>query len=91
MEKASFAQFDKFFEINVAKRAHSVLLSDKNLLAPIENPKSFIIPVFPRLAPLSLVPSEHFMLKDLPFYEVACLADFEARQARLEEQEKKRQ
>ena len=35
--------------------------------------------------------AEHFVLKDLPFYEVARLADFEARQARLEERERKHQ
>ena len=47
--------------------------------------------MFPRLAHSSLEPDEHFVLKDLLFYEFACLADSEARQARLEEQEKKRQ
>ena len=85
MEKASFARLNKLFEIDAVEWAHNVLLSGKNLLALIENPKSFIIPVFPRLALPSLVPSEHFMLKDLPFYEVSCLVDFESCQARLEE------
>lgn len=46
--------------------------------------------MFPRLAPPSLVPDKHFVLKDLPFYEVVHLADSEARKARLEECEKKR-
>ena len=64
--------------------------SDKNLLALIDNPKPFIMLVFPRLAPLSLVFGEHFVLKDLPFYEVARLVDSEARQAHLEEREIKR-
>ena len=45
--------------------------------------------MLPHMAPLSLVPGEHFVLKDLPFYEVAHLADLEARQAHLEEREKK--
>ena len=35
--------------------------------------------------------AEHFVLKDLPFYEVARLAYFEARQAHLEERERKHQ
>ena len=61
------------------------------MLALINNPKPFIILIFPRLAPPSLVLSEHFVLKDLLFYEIACLANFEARQARLEERERKRQ
>lgn len=50
-----------------------------------------MILVFPRLAPSTLIPSEHFVLKDLPFYEVAWLANAEARQARLEAREKKHQ
>lgn len=34
---------------------------------------------------------EHFVLKDLPFYEVTRLADVEARQSHLDAREKKRQ
>ncbi|KAL6350513.1 hypothetical protein AAG906_019160 [Vitis piasezkii] len=74
-----------------AKQAHSIVLLDKNMQALIENPKPFIIPVFPQLASLSLVFDEHFMLKVLPFYEVARLMDSETCQARLEEWEKKHQ
>ena len=85
MEKASFTHLNKLFEIDVSERAHNVLLSNKNLQVLIENPKLFIIPVFPRLAPSSLEPGELFILKDLLFYEVACLADSEARQTRLKE------
>ena len=66
-------------------------MSDKNLLALIDNPKPFIIPVFPCLASSSLVPSEHFVQKDFPFYKVAPLTYFEVRQVRLEEWERKRQ
>ncbi|KAL6319629.1 hypothetical protein AAG906_020706 [Vitis piasezkii] len=43
VEKASFTLLNKLFEI------------DTNLLALIDNPKSFIIPAFSRLAPSSLV------------------------------------
>ena len=89
MEKTSFACLNKLFEIDTAERAYNVLLSDKNLQALIENPKSFIILVFSRLASLSLILDEHFVLKDLPFYEIARLADSEAHQAHLEEREKK--
>ena len=78
MEKASFTRLNKLFEIDTSKRAYKVFLSDKNLLALIDNPKPFIIPVFPRLALPSLVPGEHFVLKDFPFYEVAHLAYSEA-------------
>ena len=89
MEKAPFTLLNKLFEIDAVEQAYKVLLSDKNLLALIDNPNSFIIPVFSRLAPSSLVPGEHFMLKDFPFYEVARLAYSKTRQARLEERERK--
>ena len=89
VEKASFARLNKLFKINVIEQAYNVLLSDKNMQALIENPKAFIILVFPRLVPPSLVPDEYFMLKDFHFYKVACLADSEAHQAYLEKREKK--
>lgn len=78
MEKASFVWLNKLFELDAVERAHNVLLSDNNLLALIKNPKPFI-PMFPRLAHSTLVLNEHFVLKDLVFYEVACLADSKAR------------
>ena len=43
-----------------------------------------MILVFPQLAPLILVLSEYFVLKDLTFYEVVCFTDTEARKARLD-------
>ncbi|KAL6334873.1 hypothetical protein AAG906_023678 [Vitis piasezkii] len=46
MEKASFTWLNKLFEIDTSKRAYKVFLSDKNLLALIDNPKPFIIPYF---------------------------------------------
>ena len=67
VEKASFARLNKLFKINDVEQAHNVLLSDKNMQALIENPKAFIILVFPRLAPPSLVPNKYFMLKDFHF------------------------
>ena len=79
MEKASFARLNKLFEIDTVEWAYKVLFLDKNLLALIGSPKSFIILMFPWLTPSSLVLGEHFVLKDLPFYEVARLEDSEAR------------
>ncbi|KAL6319810.1 hypothetical protein AAG906_036872 [Vitis piasezkii] len=76
VEKALFTRLNKLFEINTVERAHNVFLLDKNLQALIENPKPFIISVFPRLALLSLELDEHFVLKDFPFYE-ACLEEWE--------------
>lgn len=37
------------------------------------------------------MPDEHFVLRDLPFYEEAHKADAKARQERLEQRENKRQ
>nr|CAN83379.1 hypothetical protein VITISV_040726 [Vitis vinifera] len=79
VEKALFARLNKLFEIDAIEWAYKVLFLDKNMLALIGSPKSFIILVFPWLTPSSLVLGKHFMLKDLPFYEVARLADSEAR------------
>lgn len=89
VENASFARINKLFEINAAERAHNVLLLDKNLQVLIKNPNLFIILVFLRLAPPSLKSDEHFMPKDLYFYKIARLADFEGCQDCLEEREKK--
>ena len=88
MEKAFFALLNKLFEIEVSKRNHKVFLLDSNLLALINEPKSFIMPVFPRVASSFLVPGKHFVLKNLSFYTVAHLADSEARQADVEKREK---
>ena len=78
VEKASFTRLNKLFEVDAVEWAHNFFLLNKNLQVLIENPKPFIILMFSRLTPPSLVPREHFMLKDLPFYEVARLADSEA-------------
>lgn len=91
VEKTSFTQLNKLFKIDMSEWNHKVMLSNKNLMALINETKFFIIPILPHVASLSLVPNKHFMLKYLPFYEVTHLADSEARQARLKEREKKSQ
>lgn len=91
VEKAFFALLNKLFEIEVFERNHKVLLSDKNLLALINEPKLFVIPVFPCMAPSFLVLGKHFVLKNLSFYVISRLADSKARQAHLEKREKKHQ
>lgn len=79
VEKLSFACHKKLFEIDQTKQNHSVLLTKKNLRVILAQAKPFVIPLLPCLAPLTLVSDEHFMLKDLPFYEVARLVDVNAR------------
>ncbi|KAL6320725.1 hypothetical protein AAG906_008725 [Vitis piasezkii] len=60
VEKAFFALLNKLFEIEVFERNHKVFLLYKNLLAFINEPKSFIMPVFPHVAPSFLVPVSSF-------------------------------
>ena len=79
VEKASFDRLNKLFEITVAKRHHQTLLTARNLLAIVRE----------RL-PKQVVLGEHFVLKDLPFYERADKADAKARQERLDQREEKR-
>ena len=54
-----------------------MLLIEKNVRVIFAQDKSFMILLFVRLAPLTLVSDEHFVLKDLSFYEVAHLTDVE--------------
>ncbi|KAL6327141.1 hypothetical protein AAG906_014959 [Vitis piasezkii] len=53
VEKTSFTRLNKLFKIDTSERNHKVLLSNKNLLALINEPKSFVIPVFSRVVPLT--------------------------------------
>lgn len=89
VEKSSFARLNKLFAIEQSEQNHSVLLTEKNLRVVLAQAKSFVILLLPRLAPLILVLGWHFVLKDLPFYEVARLADAKARQSHLNAREKK--
>ncbi|RVX16278.1 hypothetical protein CK203_014355 [Vitis vinifera] len=89
VKKSSFAHFNNFFEIDKSERSHIVLHTEKNLRVVISQAKQFVILLLPRLAPPSLVSCEHFVLKNLPFYKVARLADAKARQTRLDAREKK--
>lgn len=88
MEKAFCALLNKLFEIEVFERNHKALLSNKNLLALINEPKLFVIPVFPRMAPPFLVLGKHFVLKNLSFYAISHLVNSKAR---LEKRKKKHQ
>lgn len=52
-------------------RKFSILLIEKNLDSLLEHLYLFVILVFLRLVLLILIPGEHFVLKDLSFYDVA--------------------
>ena len=68
-----------------------MLLIEKNMRIILTQAKSFVSPLLSQLAPSTLLLSEHFVLKDLPFYEVTHFADVEVRQACLDAGEKKHQ
>ena len=54
------------------------VVEGENLKCVLEYPWSFVILVFSWLAHSILVLGEHFVLKDLPFYKVAWLANTKA-------------
>lgn len=89
VEKAFFARLSKLFEISASEWNHQVLLTNKNLQALVKEVKLYILPILPYLAPQTLVPDDHHVLNDLPFYEVARMTDLKARQEWLEQREKK--
>lgn len=82
---------NKLFMISANERNYQTLLTDRNLLAVVRERQSYVFSILPRSLPKVLVPSEHHMMKDLPFYEVACVTDAKACQDRLDQIEKKRQ
>ncbi|KAL6335871.1 hypothetical protein AAG906_003496 [Vitis piasezkii] len=55
------------------------------------NPQPYVLPIIPRRLPMVVVPGEHFILKNLPFYEEECEANAKARQEHLDQREEKRQ
>ena len=80
VEKASFDCLNKLFEIIAIERHHQTLLSARNLLVVVPEPQPYVLNILPRWLPKVVVPGEHFVLKDLPFYEKAHEADVKARQ-----------
>ena len=84
VEKASFDRLNKLFEITTVERHHQTLLTARNLLAVIQEPHPYITNILPRKLPKQVVPREHFILKDLSFYERARKADAKARQKHLD-------
>lgn len=69
VEKASFDRLNKLFVISVGERNHETLLADQNLQTLVKDSHLYIVPTLPHFAPRVLVPDEHHVLKNLPFYE----------------------
>lgn len=89
MNKSSWTRLNKLFKIDQVEWKFSTLLIEKNLKSLLEHLRPFFILVFPRLAPPILIPSKHFVLKDLSFYKVVWFTNIEAGQTRLDKCEKK--
>lgn len=79
VEKASFDRLNQLFEIYSTEWNYQVLLINKNLQAVVKESQLFILHILPHLAHRTLVSDKHYVLKDLPFYEVAHAVDFKAR------------
>ena len=90
VEKTLFIRLNKLFEISAAERHHETLLTARNLLAVVREPQAYIINILPRKLPKKVVPREHYILKDLPFYKEVQKADAQKRRALLDDREGRR-
>ena len=71
VDKISFDPLNKLFVISAGERNHETLLTNQNLLALVRDSESYIVLTLPRFTLRVLVPDEHFVLNDLPFYAEA--------------------
>lgn len=78
VEKASFVRLNKLFEITSSEKNYQTLLYSQNLFAIIREPQSYVLPIIPRRLLKVVVSGEHYILKNLPFYEEAREADAKA-------------
>ena len=90
VEKASFICLNKLFEITTNEMNHQTFLIARNLLAVIRERQPYFLPIILRRLPMVIVPGEHFVLKDLPFYEEAYETNAKAHQEHLDQREEKR-
>ena len=90
VEKTSFVRLNNLFEITTAERHHETLLTTRNLLAVVREPQAYVINILPKKLPKKVVLGEHYVLKDLPFYNEVRKADAQARRARLNNQDGRR-
>lgn len=90
VDKTSFDRLNKLFVISARERNHETLLIEENLLKLVWDPKLYSAPSsFPHSVPRVLVPDEHYVVKDLPFYVEAQAVDAKKREDRLVQREKK--
>lgn len=79
VDKTSFDPLNKPFVIFVGEQDHETLLTNQNLIVLVREMESYVVPTLPCFAPIVLVPKEHFVLKDFPFYEEAWAVDTKTR------------
>lgn len=79
VEKTSFVHLNKLFKITSNERNHQMFLPAQNLLAVIREPQPYVLHIILRRLPKVVVPEEHYVLNDLPFYEEACETNAKAR------------
>ena len=89
VDKASFDRLNKLYVIFANERNHETLLTKQNLLKLVQDFESYTVPSLPRFAAKVLVPSEHYVVKDLPFYEKARAEDSKTKDDQLAQREKK--
>ena len=90
MDKTSFARLNKLFMISAGERDHETLPIEQNLLSLVWDPESYVVFSISCFVAKVLVLDEHYVVKDLPFYEEAQTTNVKARQDRLTTREKKR-
>ncbi|RVX10628.1 hypothetical protein CK203_016862 [Vitis vinifera] len=90
VEKTSFARLNKLFEIVATERHYETLLTARNLLAVVRESQAYVINILPRKLPKKVVPEDHYVIKDLPFYKEVRKADAEKHQALLDDLEGRR-
>ena len=66
------------------------LLTTRNLMAVVQESREYIINILPRKLPKKVVPEEHYILKDLPFFKEVQQADAEKRRALLDDRERRK-
>ncbi|RVW87312.1 hypothetical protein CK203_037254 [Vitis vinifera] len=72
------------------RRQYVTLLTARNLMAVVWESREYIINILPRKLPKKVVPREHYILKDLPFYKEVQQADAEKRRALLDDRERRK-
>ncbi|RVW59325.1 putative disease resistance protein [Vitis vinifera] len=90
VEKASFVRLNKLFEIIAIERQYATLLTARNLMVVVRESGEYIINIIPRKLSKKVVPGEHYILKDLPFYKQVQQADAEKRRVLLVDRERRK-